>query len=135
MKNKEVGDRLFIRLERGEEIVSELEQVLEDEGIHAGSFQAIGAVSKATLGHYSLESKEYREKELNQPLEIVSLQGTVTGEGVHPHACLGTKDMETYGGHLVEAVVAATCEIIVTPEPGSLDRYHDDEIGLDLLDI
>ncbi|MCF7890425.1 DNA-binding protein [Candidatus Bipolaricaulota bacterium] len=135
MKYKMIGDKLFVRLEEGEEIVSKLEQVLEDEGIHAGSFQGIGAVSKATLGHYSLKSKDYSEQELNQPLEIVSLQGTVSGEGVHPHACLGTKDMETYGGHLVEAVVAATCEVIVKPEPGSLDRYHDEEIGLDLLDI
>lgn len=135
MKNKTIGDKLFIRLEKGEEIVSELERVLEDEEVSAGSFHGIGAVSKATLGHYSLELKDYSEKELNQPLEIVSLQGTVSEDGIHPHVCLGTKGMETYGGHLVEAVVAATCEIIVTPEPGSLDRYHDEGIGLDLLDI
>ncbi|MBS3735613.1 MAG: PPC domain-containing DNA-binding protein [Candidatus Bipolaricaulota bacterium] len=135
MKYKTIGNKLFVRLEKGEEVVSKLEQILEEEGVHAGSFQGIGAVSKATLGHYSLESKDYSEKELDQPLEIVSLQGTVSGEGVHPHVCLGTKDMKTYGGHLVEAVVAATCEIIVKPEPGGLDRYYDEEIGLDLLEL
>lgn len=135
MKTKTIGEKLVIRLEKGEEIVSELEKILEDEGISAGSFQGIGAVSEATLGHYSLETKEYTEKEFPKPLEIVSLQGTVSREGIHPHVCLGTSDMKTYGGHLVEATVAATCEIIVQPAPGSLERYHDEEIGLDLLDI
>jgi len=135
MKKIKIGDKLVVRLEKGEEIVSNLEQALGKADVRAGSFQAIGAVSEATLGHYSLVSKEYSEREFNQPLEIVSLQGTITGEGVHPHACLGTKDMETFGGHLVEATVAATCEIVVAPEPGSLERYHDEEIGLDLLDI
>ncbi|MFB6290285.1 MAG: PPC domain-containing DNA-binding protein [Candidatus Bipolaricaulia bacterium] len=135
MKSKTAGKKLFVRLEKGEEIVANLEEVLKKNGISAGSFQGIGAVSDAKLGHYSLESKQYREKELNQPLEIVSLQGTITEEGIHPHICLGTKEMETYGGHLVEATVAATCEIIVTPASDSLERYHDDEIGLDLLDI
>ncbi len=135
MKNKTFGDKLFIRLEKGEEIVTEVEEILEDEDVTAGSFQGIGAVSKATLGHYSLVSKEYSEKELAQPLEIVSLMGTITEEGIHPHACLGTEEMETYGGHLVEAVVAATCEIIATPAPARLNRYHDEKIGLDLLEI
>ena len=135
MKHTTIDKNLFIRLEKGEEIVSEFEKLLDEKGISAGSFQGIGAVSEATLGHYSLESKDYSEKELNQPLEIVSLQGTVSREGIHPHVCLGTHEMETYGGHLVKATVAATCEIIVSPASGTLTRYHDEEIGLDLLDI
>jgi hypothetical protein len=135
VKKKTIGEKLVVRLEKGEEIVRNLEKVLREEGISAGAFQGIGAVSGATLGHYSLTSKEYREKEFDRPLEIVSLQGTVTEEGIHPHVCLGTKEMKTYGGHLVEATVAATCEVVVTPAPGSLNRYHDEEIGLDLLDI
>jgi len=135
MKYKDIEDKLIVKLEKGEEIVTELEKALEENSIFAGSFQGIGAVSKATLGHYSLESKDYSERELDQPLEIVSLQGTVSREGVHPHICLGTSNMETYGGHLVEATVAATCEIIVHSASGRLDRYHDEEIGLDLLDI
>lgn len=135
MKKKTIGEKLVVRLEKGEEIVRNLEKVLREEGISAGAFQGIGAVSGAILGHYSLRSKEYREKEFDRPLEIVSLQGTVTEEGIHPHVCLGTKEMKTYGGHLVEATVAATCEVVVTPAPGSLNRYHDEEIGLDLLDI
>ena len=135
MKYKRIDEKLFIRLEKGEEIVSSLETLLEKEGINAGSLQGIGAVSEATLGHYSLKSKEYSEKELNQPLEIVSLQGTITSEKIHPHVCLGNSEMETYGGHLVEATVAATCEVIVDSAAGSLNRYHDEEIGLDLLDI
>ena len=135
MKKTNCGENLVIRLEKGEEIVSQLEEIFNKEGINAGFFLGLGAVSEAKLGHYSLATKEYREKVFDRPLEIASLKGTITREGIHPHVCLSDKDMEVYGGHLAEGTVSATCEVVVVPMSGNLKRYHDEEIGLDLLNI
>lgn len=42
---------------------------------------------------------------------------------------------EVFGGHLNRAVVSATCEMIINIIDGKVDRYFDEEIGLNLFEF
>lgn len=37
-----------------------------------------------------------------------------------------------FGGHLNKAIVSATCEMVISIIEGNVDRYFDEEIGLNL---
>ncbi len=50
----------------------------------------------------------------------------------HLHMSAGNDKGEVFGGHLNRAIVSATCEMIINIIDGKVDRYHDDEIGLNL---
>ncbi len=124
-----------MRLERGEEIVKTVEGFLKKERIESGMLWGLGAVDYAKLAHYRVDKKEYSEKEFNEPLEIASLSATITKEGIHAHIVLSDSEMRTYGGHLKEAKIAATGEIIIRKGEASISRKHSEEIGLNLLNI
>ena len=54
---------------------------------------------------------------------------------LHVHCVVGRSNGQAYGGHLLEAKVWPTLEIIVTESPRYLQRRHDPETGLALLDL
>ena len=50
----------------------------------------------------------------------------------HVHMSAGNEKGEVFGGHLNRAVISATCEMIITLVDGNVDRYRDENIGLNL---
>jgi len=139
MKYKLIQDKYVIRLEKGEELVKTLSEFCASNKIIFGYFYGVGAVSKAELAHYSLETKEYYSKIIEEPLEICSLSGNVAlFEGriaIHAHVVVSDREMKTYGGHIKEAVISATCEIFLKRINSEVDRSYSKEIGLNLFDF
>ena len=74
-----------------------------------------------------------------EQVEVLSLIGDVAlkdGEPkVHAHVVVGRSDGSTRGGHLIEAHVRPTLEVIVTESPEHLRKQVDDETGLALIRI
>lgn len=139
MEYKKIKNSWVIVLEKGEKIVEKLVEFVKAEDIKSGHLNAIGAVSSVKLAHYNLEKKRYSTKQIDQPLEVISLIGTVTMKGnesiIHCHIVVGTNEMSVYGGHLKEATVAATCEIIFNEFEEAINKERDENIGLNLIRI
>jgi uncharacterized protein len=121
----------------GDEVVSTLEAFAREHEITAARFTAIGAFSEATLGYFDWERKEYEEIPLGEQVEVLTLAGDVAlkdGEpSVHAHVVLGKRDATAHGGHLLEARVRPTLELVLVESPAQLRKEHDPESGLALL--
>jgi predicted DNA-binding protein with PD1-like motif len=72
-------------------------------------------------------------------VEVLSLLGDVAvgdqGPALHLHAVLGKADGSVVGGHLIEAYVRPTLEVILIQPPSYLRKRKDPETGLALIDI
>ena len=137
MEYRRFADTYIVRMDRGEEILEELRVFAEKEGIRLASVTALGAVKDFTVGVFDTAAKVYKSNRFQGVYEIVSLVGTInTKDGAfycHLHMCAADQEGHAFGGHLNEAVVSATCELVVTCLPGQTDRVFSDEIGLNLI--
>ena len=122
-----------------DEVVSTLERFAGEQGLDAAHFTAIGAFSRATLGYFSWEQKEYLKIPVGEQVEVLTLAGDIAVQDgkpkVHAHAVLGRRDGSTVGGHLLEACVRPTLELMLTESPAHLRRRHDPQTGLALIRI
>ena len=125
--------------ETGDEALGLLRDFCGEHHITAARFTAIGAFRSATLGYFNWERKEYDRIPVDEQVEVLSLIGDVSlHEGkpkVHAHTVLGRYDGSTRGGHLLEAHVRPTLEVMLVESPAWLQRKMDPESGIPLIDI
>jgi predicted DNA-binding protein with PD1-like motif len=124
----------------GDEIAGVLRQFAKHQGLGGSSFKAIGALSYAKLGWFNWETKKYDPAcVLDEQVELLSVIGDIAlkdGEPqVHAHVVVGRSDGIAYGGHLLEARVRPTCELILTESPIHLQKKLDPESGIPLIQI
>jgi predicted DNA-binding protein with PD1-like motif len=139
MEFKRLKNFYILKISRGEEIQRAIEEFSKKEAKNGGFFIGIGAVEEATLAHYSVKNKKYTQKKIKRPLEIASLIGNVCfSEGeiiVHSHVVLADKNLKTFSGHLIEAKVSGTLEIIFFPFTKKIEKIYDKITGLRLIKI
>jgi predicted DNA-binding protein with PD1-like motif len=91
------------------------------------------------LGYFEWDTKQYKKIAVDEQVEVLSLLGdvAVTDEGptLHLHAVLGKADGSVVGGHLLEADVRPTLEVILIQPPSYLRKRKDPEIGLALITV
>ncbi len=137
MKYSIDNDYVFVRLFKGEEVFSQLEQLVEKMQWPAGFVSGIGAIKDIEIGAYDLPRKEYVRKNFTDVFELSSLQGNfVRLEGkpfFHLHGVISDHSLETKAGHFFSFRVAATVEIKIRVFNQEVTREQDDEIGLKLL--
>lgn len=136
MDYKRFGDTLIVRIDKNEEIVEQVQVLAEKEKIRLATVEALGAVNDFTVGVFFTDEKKYYSNRFQGAYEIVSLTGTIsTMDGnfyQHLHMSAGDAKGSVKGGHLNRANVSATCEMIIRIIDGEVDRYFDEEIGLNL---
>jgi uncharacterized protein len=124
--------------ETGDELAKGLAEFAQREQLSAASFKAVGALSSARLSWFDWESKKFEPAvTLEEQVELLSLIGDIAlHEGkpaVHAHAVVGKKDGTAHGGHLLEAHVRPTCEVVLTESPTHLQKFIDPASGLALI--
>lgn len=137
MEYKKFNNHYVLRLEKGEEIISEVKELCKKEQISLGTISGIGASNKIEIGLFNTETKEYKTSIKEGMFEITSLLGNITCKDkevyLHCHINFSDSSLNTYGGHLVQAYISATCEIVITKIDGTVNREFDENIGLNLL--
>jgi len=104
--------------------------------ITLGTFQVIGAVTRATMGYYDQGNRRYVTcVDLEKKLEIVSCTGNISLSNgdvfVHAHITLADHAGATYGGHLMPGTVIFAAEYLIDELSGAaLRREHDPQTGL-----
>ena len=139
MQFRHFGNKYFVRIDRGEEIISSLKNFCEKEKITLAEVKALGAVDDFNVGLFDVETKQYHKNHFQFPAEITSLWGTVTTKDgnfyAHIHMSAGDKDGHVFGGHLNNARVSATCEMVVEVSEGTVERKFSEEVGLNLFEF
>lgn len=146
MKSKLIDDRqektYAVVFDPGDEVMAGLKTFAENNGITAAQITAIGAFSRATLGYFDRNQKDYKKIPVHEQVEVLALIGDValapghiTQPMIHVHCVVGKSDGTTLGGHILEAHVWPTLEVIVNESPKHLQRIYDPNIGLALINL
>jgi predicted DNA-binding protein with PD1-like motif len=122
----------------GDELASGLKQFASEQKLSGSSFKAIGALASVKLGWFNWKTKTYETAvQLDKQVELLSLIGDIALKDgkpqVHAHVVVGKSDGTAHGGHLLEAKVRPTCELILTESPVHLQKQIDPESGLALI--
>ncbi len=133
------GQRTYaVVLETGEEVMSTLQRFVEHERIHAAQLTAIGALSDVVLSYFDWDKKDYLRIPVREQVEVAAFIGDVaeapSGKpALHVHLVVGKRDGSAMAGHLAEAHVRPTLEVIVTENPAHLRKKKDPDSGLALI--
>ena len=144
MRAKQVstqGEKTMVLIfEHGDEVISTLQQFASENHLDAAHFTAIGGFSDIVLGYFDRERKEYKKIPLQQQVEVLTLAGDIAlkEDGtpqIHAHVVVGDENGQARGGHVMEAHVWPTLELVLEEAPAHLRRRHDSESGLALIDL
>ena len=133
--------RTFILVfETNDELARGLRDFASTQKLASASFKAIGALSSVRLGWLNWETKQYEQSVLlDEQVELLSLIGDVALKDVEPlvhaHAVVGKRDGTAHGGHLLQAHVRPTCELVLTESPAHLRKEFDPAAGVPLIKL
>ncbi len=121
----------------GQEVMKGLLAFAKKHKLVAGQLTGIGAISDAVLGYFDPKKKTYLRNHEKGQAELLSLTGNLAVYDNEPffhiHVALGLRDGSARGGHLFEATVRPTVELVLTTYSKPVQRKIDAETGLPLL--
>ncbi len=149
MEYRKIGETYYVRMDRGDEIISTLLEICEKESIPSAVFSGIGGCQSAELQVFipgkqqvgeqnSGMTGSFETERLEGMLELVSLNGNVVRDDSgqlfhHTHALFSFKKDGQHGmagGHLKATTVLYTAEIELRPTiNGAIGRKFDPETG------
>lgn len=128
----------LLEFSKGQEVMDGLLAFAREHKLVSGHLTGIGAISNAVIGYFDPQTKSYLRNAEKEQAEVLSLTGNlalVNNEPFfHVHVALGLRDGAARGGHLFEATVQPTVELILTTYPRPVRRKIDPATGLPLLD-
>lgn len=138
MEYKKEGNIVAAKLDHRAKFFDEIRRILKNiDSESAMVISGIGMLTDFKLGYYDSETGEYSWQSFDEPMEMVSVKGSIAGqESIHIHAALAGKDHMLRGGHLEGGSVYNVCELtmLVFDQLG-LTRKLDPSRDMKLLSI
>ncbi len=138
MNYKKIDDLYLLCLQEGERVIGSIERFVETEGIISGFFWAVGAIRNVELGIFDIEEKDYIKAIFKDYYEIVSCHGNISVDPdskkpvIHTHISIADKNFKLFGGHLFEAEVTVTFEMVLLPVTVPIHRNINQKFNLKL---
>ena len=126
------GEKTFALIfDTGDEAMAGLRRVRQGEQARRQPFHGHRRLPRRDARLLRLGEEGVQEDPVDEQVEVLSLIGDVAlkdGEPkVHAHVVVGRSDGSTRGGHLIEAHVRPTLEVILTESPAHLRKQIDEE--------
>ncbi len=138
MEYRKFGDAIFIRMDRGDEIIGGILDVCKKEQILSATFSGIGGCSEAEIQTFIPDKGVFETQTVSGMLELVSLTGNVIlgddgCQNFHAHGVFSYKEGEQHciaAGHLKSVTVLYTGEIELRPvKDGVIYKQYSPETG------
>ena len=117
MQFRRFGNKFFVRIDKGEEIMSTLKKFCEAEKITLAEVKALGAVDEFEVGLFDVVEKKYHANKFKFPAEITNLWGTVTtkdGEAyLHIHMAAADVTGKVFGGNIKQGREKGSIRFVV----------------------
>ncbi len=134
MKYRKVGEKIFVSLQSGDLINKSLTEISVKENISNAWINGIGAIDSVEVGYMDVVNKKYQKRNFNDNYELISLIGNITIKDgvpfVHTHITFSDTEYKVFGGHLFDAKITATGEIILTVADSKIDRQFNENVGI-----
>ena len=110
---------LAVRLTPGTDLRDALKQLIVEHDLHAGVIlTCVGSLAEARLRMPGVVGEPDLVRTYAGPMEIVSVVGTLSPDGLHVHISLSGRDGVCVGGHLMPGcLVNTTAELAVAELP------------------
>ena len=134
----------YIRIDKGENVLDTIRAVCRKEQIGGGFFTGIGACDSAVLSTYLPEKADFIDHRIAGMIEMVSLTGNISCDKngqpfLHSHAVFSQRresgEIAVTAGHLTEARIGYTGEIVLTAAEKAIARKFDDVYGIEVWDL
>ncbi|NET11185.1 MAG: DNA-binding protein [Merismopedia sp. SIO2A8] len=119
-------DAIAIRLMPGEDLKPSLLKYCIDQKIDAAyMLSCVGSLRRAVIRF----ANQPKGTGFEQPLEIVSLEGTLSQHGVHLHIAVSDSEGQVIGGHLMDGLhIRTTAEIVLGIVPNAIFKREFDPL-------
>lgn len=128
-----------LKFDRGEKFHQTMLKFFEQKRFASGFYQGIGALMDIDMGAFDVKKNAYHSIPLQGDYELIMAMGNISlYEGkpfAHTHVCLSDSKGQTFSGHLFEATVAITAEIVLLPIDIAILRKDDPEFHLKSLSL
>lgn len=141
MDYKRGKNQICIRIDKGESVVQTILSVCKKENILGGYFQGIGACDAVTLSTYIPEKNDFIDHNISGMIEMISLMGDISVDDEntpyqHSHGVFSylkeNGEVAVIAGHLKEARIGYTGEILLQIAEERIGRMFDSNIGIDV---
>ena len=115
MQVRREGNRIFAKLDKGENVLEMLEKIVKEQKVRNGEILwAIGMIKGLQVGYFN--GKEYEKELFHDNLEVVAFHGSIAEDEprFHIHSACAGKNHGVVGGHLFGGVADPLLEISIS---------------------
>lgn len=141
MDYKKVKNHIYIRVDKGESVVQTILSICKKENVPGGYFQGIGACDTVTISTYIPEKNDFIDHTISGMIEMISLMGNISVDDLnipfqHSHGVFSylkdNGEIAVVAGHLKDARVSYTGEIVLQMAEERIGRMFDTGVGIDV---